>query len=144
MNQLSTSRENPTISDREPASHLYSIRWDAEIGAVQFRWHEFASGQKFRAGAWALLEYFRDAEASKLLVDARNITAHDNPDQRWLVNDWMPKMIDAGLEYSVTVHRDDAFAQAEMQGLLLQLDSYDVSSTVTADMNDARAWLAEK
>ncbi|MCS4114909.1 hypothetical protein [Salinibacter ruber] len=109
-----------------------------------FRWHDFASGDRFREGARALLEAVRSTEASKLLVDAQNMTAHDKADQRWLGNEWMPKVIEAGIEHSVTVHEANPFAEAEMKALLSRLDGHDVSSIMTSDMEKARAWIADK
>jgi hypothetical protein len=49
-------------------------------------------GGPIPGGARALLEAVRSTEASKLLVDAQNMTAHDKGDQRWLGNEWMPKV----------------------------------------------------
>ncbi len=125
-------------------AHTYSIEWDEDIDAVVFRWHDFASGDRFREGARALLEAVRSTEASKLLVDAQNMTAHDKADQRWLGNEWMPKVIEAGIEHSVTVHEANPFAEAEMKALLSRLDGHDVSSIMTSDMEKARAWIADK
>jgi hypothetical protein len=86
----------------------------------------------------------RSTEASKLLVDAQNMTAHDKADQRWLGNEWMPKVIEAGIEHSVTVHEANPLAEAEMKALLSRLDGHDVSSSMTSDMEKARAWIADK
>ena len=56
----------------------------------------------------------------------------------------MPKVIEAEIEHSVTVHEANPFAEAEMKALLSQLDGHDVSSIMTSDMEKARAWIADK
>lgn len=56
----------------------------------------------------------------------------------------MPKVIEAGIEHSVTGHEANPFAEAEMKGFLHRLDGHDVSSIMTPDMEKARAWIVDK
>jgi len=121
---------------------LYTMEYDAEIDAVVFTWEEFASGNQFRDGANDLLEFIREQNAEKLLVNMRGIKAHDEEDQEWLTEEWVPKIIDAGIEYSVNVHRDSVVSEMDTENLYRDLEDLEYESLMTDDVEEAREWLA--
>lgn len=130
------------MATRVTGTYLYSLEWDEEIEAVVFTWNEFASGQRFRKGANELLEFIRSKNASKLIVDASGIKVHDNEDQRWLAEEWLPKIIDAGIEYTATVYEDTPLAEMEMKSLRPHLEGHPITAIVTVDKDEAREWIA--
>lgn len=123
---------------------LYSMEMDRELNAILFRWNKFASGQEFREGANKLLEYIRSKNVSKLIVDTSGITAHQDEDEEWLINEWIPKIIDAGIQYSVTVRQDSVIAKMDMENFITRLEDHDYVTMTTASMEEAREWIAEK
>jgi hypothetical protein len=106
----------------------YTIWWESELNAVAHRWDEFASGEQFRDGCEELLDVIRERDASKLLVDTSGIRAHDDEDQAWLQEDWVPRIIEEGIDTSAMVHPDSVIAEMDME----------------AFMDEAREWLAEQ
>lgn len=123
---------------------LYTIEYDDEIDAIVHTWNEFASGADFREGCEALLGVIGERGARKMVVDTRGIRAHDEADQQWLEDEWMPRVIDAGMEYAVTVHPDSVISEMDMEDLLTELEDLDYTSKMTDDMAEARRWVAEK
>lgn len=122
------------------------MEMDRQLDAVLFRWNKFAAGEEFRRGANKLLEFIRRKDASKMIVDTSGITAHQEADQEWLVNTWIPKIIDAGIEYNAQVHKDSVIAKMDMEGFQEQVDDShpDYTSMVTDSVEEAREWIAEK
>lgn len=125
----------------EPA---YTIEYDDEIDAVVHTWEEFTSGQEFRDGCEALLECAKQRDASKMLVDTRAIEAHDDDDQAWMQREWTPRVSRAGVDYSATVRSDSVIAEMDLENLMDDFDQDDHGVKVTADMDEARRWLAEQ
>lgn len=123
---------------------LYSMEWDDELEAVLFRWNDFAAGERFREGANRLLQYIRSKNATKLIVDTSGITAHRDEDEEWLVQEWIPKIIEAGVKYSATVRQDSAIAKMDMEDFITRIEEHDYVSMMTADMEEAREWIANK
>jgi hypothetical protein len=125
-------------------TELYTIEDDEEIDAVVFTWDQFASGAKFREGCEALLETVQQRNASKVLTDTRGIRAHDAEDQAWMQNDWIPRAQQAGVEYTATVHPDSTIAEMDIEKLVEGVDEGAHEPLFTADMDEARRWLAEQ
>lgn len=130
----------PSIRD---SFHLYSMKVDAEINAVRFRWKGQPTGEEFRYGANQLLEFVRSRAVPGLIVDARNITAHHSSSVEWLVREWMPDVASAGVEHVAVVHEDDLIARTEMETLKEQTqraESYP-SFFATDRPTDAQEWI---
>lgn len=123
---------------------LYTIEWDDDLESIVFTWNEFASGREFKGGARDLLEFARNQDTSKMIVDTSGIEAHDEEDQQWLEEEWMPKMIDAGIQYAVTVHSDSVISEMDMEDLLDDLADLPYEAYMTDSMEEAREWVANQ
>lgn len=122
----------------------YTIEYDEEIDAVVHTWNMFASGETFREGANELLSVFENRDVSKMIVDTREVKAHDEADKQWLAEEWIPKMIDAGLEASVNLHRESVIAEMDVEETVDPVEDEPFENMLTDDMAEARAWIAEQ
>jgi len=142
------------IDDLEQAEYMstevhqdrqkYTIGWDGELNAVTHRWNEFTSGEKFREGCEELLDVIEKRGASKMLVDTSGIRAHDDEDERWLQEEWMPRVIDAGVEHAATVHPDSVIAKMDMEEFMEGVEDMPYDAMLTADESEAREWLSKR
>lgn len=114
------------------------------MDAVVHTWDDFAAGASFRRGCEALLSVVEARGARKTPIDASRIRSHDVGDQRWLREEWVPRTIEAGVEYTAVVHGDSAVAEMDTGGLLAELDDLDDTTRMTTDRAAARAWLADR
>ncbi|MEY7850471.1 hypothetical protein AB7C87_14885 [Natrarchaeobius sp. A-rgal3] len=128
----------------ETETERYRIEWDDDIDAVIYTWTEFASGEQFRDGANALLEYVSENDVTNVIVDSSGIQAHDDDDQAWLAREWTPAMIDAGMEYNVVVHKESIISEMDVEALMESLEELPYESTVTVSMAEARDWIANR
>ncbi|WEL20506.1 hypothetical protein [Halorhabdus sp. BNX81] len=123
---------------------LYTVVYDDDIDAVVFYWDEYSTGERFKSGAMDLLEYIKEHDARKLIVNTRGIKAHNEEETEWLQEEWMPKIFEAGIEHSVTVHRDSVISEMDMEEFYEGMEDVDDESAMTDDMDEAREWIAEK
>jgi len=128
----------------ERSTANYTIEWDAELEAVVHTWDDFAARATFRRGCEELLDVIEDRDTRKTLIDTSRIRAHDLGDQRWLREDWVPRTIEVGVEYTAVVYGGSAVAKMDMEDLLADLDDLDYTTRMTTDVAEARAWLAER
>lgn len=122
----------------------YTIEWDSDLGAVIHTWTGFTSGEEFRAGCEALLDAIKAKNASYLIVDTRNVKAHDDEDKQWLQEEWTPRMVDAGVEGSAQVHPDSVISKMEMENLAEDMDDIPFENFLTDSMDEARDWVASQ
>lgn len=122
----------------------YTIEVDDEIGAIVHTWEQFTSGEEFREGCNELLEFIRERDESKLIIDTSGIPAHDEADKQWLQEEWIPEEIEAGIEYSVSVTSDSAISQMEMEQFVDQTADLPLTYVMAGDMAEAKEWIAEQ
>jgi len=122
----------------------YTIEVDEEIDAVVHTWDQFAAGEEFREGCRVLLDVIRRHDKSKLLVDTSGIQAHDDEDKAWLQEEGMPQVIDAGIEYDVTVPGDSVVSEMEMEEFVDQTGDLPLTFVMAGNRDEAREWLAEQ
>lgn len=122
----------------------YTIEWDDDIEAVVHTWTGFTTGEEFRDGAEALLDVIEEKGASKLLLDTQNVKAHEDEDKEWLAEEWTPRIIEAGVQYSAQVHPDSVISKMEMENLGEEMDDIPYDHFLTSDVDEAREWLADK
>jgi hypothetical protein len=125
-------------------SGLYTIEEDSRTGATVYTWEQYASGERFREGANDLLEYIRENDVTKLVVDTSEIQAHDDADQEWLEEEWIPKILDAGVTASVTVHKDSVIAEMDMEQFMEDVEDMPYDAYMTDDIDDALDWIADQ
>ena len=123
---------------------LYTIEYDPELDAIIHTWNEFAEGERFRSGANDLLAFIRQRDTSNLIVDTSGIRAHNEADKEWLETEWVPQIIDAGIRHAATVHKDSVISEMEMEEFVRELDELPYTAMMTADMSEAREWIAEQ
>lgn len=128
----------------EADTDLYTIEWDGDIDTVTFTWDEFASGDRFKSGANALLEYVQSNDVEKVIHDTSGIQAHNDEDLAWLESEWYPKMVDAGLRYSAIVHQESVISEMDTEEFVEDVKDMAYKLMHTADLEEAREWMAEQ
>jgi hypothetical protein len=123
---------------------LYRLERDRDLDAVIYTWREFATGEDFRRGANAILEYVESNDVSKVIVDTSGIEAHDDEDHQWLEEVWTPNMIEAGMEYNAVVHPESVIAEMDVEELMQELESLPYEAIWTDDMAEAREWMRKQ
>lgn len=131
-------------TELETETDFYRIEWDDEIDTVIFTWTDFATGDRFKEGANALLEAFERRDSSKVINDTSGIQAHNEEDKRWLQEEWIPKILDAGMEYNVIVHKESVISEMDIEAFSEQLEKLPYEHHMTDSMDDAREWMASK
>ncbi|MDD9268298.1 hypothetical protein ACFPES_14760 [Paenibacillus sp. GCM10023248] len=96
------------------ASNKAHIFWDDVIEAVVIRWHSYAQGEDFRVPLNKMIELAVNKKAKKALSDNSHILVSAE-DAKWLSEDWLPRLHEAGIQYSATVHHDQTITAIDMR-----------------------------
>jgi hypothetical protein len=80
-----------------------SVRWVSAGRWVQVEWKAWANSSEYRAAHETVLLAIRENRASKNLIDAMNARVISDADQRWLIEDWIPRAIAAGRRWTALV-----------------------------------------
>ncbi|MGQ4554314.1 hypothetical protein [Halobellus sp. GM3] len=119
----------------------YTIEWDSDVESVIHTWTRFSTGQAFRDGLDEALEAIRYYGSSRIIFDTSNIKAHSSNDKEWLQTEWLPDMLDAGVDSVATVHADSSISASERRQMQEEMSSARHDQFVTEDLETARDWM---
>ncbi|MFC4807775.1 hypothetical protein [Paenibacillus sp. GCM10023250] len=90
-------------------AHIY---WEEDIETVVIRWHAFAKGEEFREPLDKMIELAVMKNAKKALFDSSHILVVAE-DTKWLAEEWLPRLLNAGIHYTATVNPKRSAANEE-------------------------------
>lgn len=126
------------------------ILWDAELRALHMEWLEPTGGPPFRAGLEEGLAAARVRGATKWLADLRWLGVIAKADEAFIHDDWLPRLVDAGIRHYAIVRPESSKAQVSIRELLLGASVQEIleaQAIITQSFEtpeDARRWLAER
>jgi hypothetical protein len=100
------------MSDLEPASaggKIYLdtpyvlVRWDADGPWVYVKWKAWANSTEYKAAQEVIILALRENHASRNLIDSTDRRVVSDDDQKWLVENWMPRAAAAGRRWTAIV-----------------------------------------
>ncbi|HZK74532.1 MAG TPA: hypothetical protein VFD88_11075 [Clostridia bacterium] len=100
------------MSDRTPASKggkvyldtpYVLVRWDDDGPWVYVKWKAWANSSEYRAAQEVIILAFRENHASRNLIDSTDRRVLSDDDQKWLVENWMPRAATAGRRWTAIV-----------------------------------------
>lgn len=120
----------------------YATLWyhdDEKI--VHHKFHKFIYGQQFRDVLENGLKIFKEEGASKWLSDDRENSALPAEDGAWAMNDWSPRVLDAGWKYWAIVLPEKNIGQMNMQQFIDSYSPLGLTVRVFSDPDEALKWL---
>ncbi len=122
-------------------AHWITIRWDESLKASWAEAKAYAEGEELRAGYNAMLELCRRKRNSRYLADARNLAPISQADQRWLNEEWFPRIVAAGVRSMAIVMPRSAVARLSARQILSNIRNITFTTNHFEDLEAARAWL---
>jgi hypothetical protein len=121
------------------------VEWDPAARCVHLEWRNFMFGEEYRTVLNTVLKALAAHKTGKLLADSRRMRAIPQEDQDWLMKDWVPRSVKAGLKHSAVVLPKSTLGQMSLQRLSLvgtgqKLVSTDGSSYFET-LEEAKKWL---
>ena len=80
-----------------------TVGWDGDGHWVLVEWKAWANSSEYRAAHEAILEAIRENRASRNLIDALQGRVVTDADQKWLIDDWIPRAVAAGRRWTAIV-----------------------------------------
>ena len=133
-----------TVEARESLSDLEnnpvcSVLLDSEVPCLTVVWKRQATSVQLRALHERLLELLRKHKIHKILGDDTALPLIEPEDQAWIVQDWLPRAVAAGLKLAANKSPEAYFGRLAIEAIkasqsLLAIRSFD-------HFDEARRWL---
>ena len=118
------------------------VRWDADGPWVYVKWKAWANSSEYRAAQEVIILAFRENHASRNLIDSTDRRVVTDDDQRWLIENWMPRAAAAGRRWTAIVMPKSALGRTIAENI----DNSGRSKRNTIEhfetVEDAAAWLS--
>jgi hypothetical protein len=121
--------------------YLY-VRWERSASWVHVEWKAWATSSEFRTAYDAILEAVGENRASKLLIDLRKTRVLADEDQRWLLDDWGPRSVQAGVRSMAVVVPERPLAKLILENMDKRIPSSVLEIRSFGTLEEAARWLS--
>lgn len=119
---------------------ICSIFLDGNVRCITVAWKRYATSTQFRFVHESLIHLLSKYQVSKLLCEDTALPTIHLEDQRWIIEDWLPRAAAAGLGAVASRRPEAYFARIAVENIRAA-----ISGTVTMrcfdELDAARQWL---
>jgi hypothetical protein len=119
------------------------VTWDPTMQAVHTEAQSWADPSEMAAVLEAGLQGLTEHGGSRWLADGRNMKAIKQSDQDWIVQEFLPRALAAGLRRVALVIPKNALAIRTVDQLMQRLPAAKVEVASFPTVDEARSWLTE-
>lgn len=119
-----------------------NISWDPTILAVLCGGEGFIDGEELRTGMDKGIELLIKRRSNRWLAEMKNRRVHTEEDQRWIVEDWTPRAVAAGLRYTAFVLPTSVISKMSLKRMSQIVTKRPLEMAYFDDLEEARRWLA--
>ena len=118
------------------------VRWDGDGRWVYVKWKAWANSSEYRAAQEVIIVALRENHTSRNLIDSTDRRVVSDDDQKWLVENWMPRAAVAGRRWTAIVMPKSALGRTIAENI----DNYGRSKHNAIEhfetVEAASAWLS--
>jgi hypothetical protein len=119
------------------------VTWDPTMRAVYTEAQSWADPTEMAAVLEAGLQGLTEHGGSRWLADGRNMKAIKQSDQDWIVEEFFPRAVAAGLRRFALVIPENDLAMTTVDQLMHRLPAAKVDVAYFPTVDEARSWLTE-
>ena len=123
-------------------SERFRVFWDEDIAAAMGAGEGFVDGEEFRTGMDKGLELLIKKRSIRWLAEMSRRKVHTPDDQKWVVDDWTPRAVAAGLRYTAFVLPTSVVSKMALQRMNQTIADRTLEMAYFDNLEDARRWLA--
>ena len=118
------------------------VRWDGHGPWVFVKWKGWANSTEYRAAQERVIDALRENHGSRNLIDSTDSRVISAEDQKWLIDDWMPRAVAAGRRTTAIVLPKRALGRTIAENIDKYPRSNSTKIAYFETVEDAAAWLS--
>jgi hypothetical protein len=140
MQMESESRDSAALFNNPAENPICCITFDECLRSVLVVWKQYATHTQIQFVHENILRLTQEHGASRILGDDTALPTIASEDRAWIVENWMPRAVAAGLRFVASKKPDAYFGRLSVAGIQsgapagLMMRSFD-------DLQSARDWL---
>jgi len=136
----SESSDNKTLLHNPLENPICSISLDESVPCLSVKWKRYATSDQLRFVLENIIHLLKQHRLSRILGDDAAIPVIHASDQEWIVKNWFPRAIAAGLKVSATRVPDEYFGQLTTSSVQSKVPAPVVIRSFS-ELTEAREWL---
>lgn len=125
-------------------SDVVTVHWDASAQAVVLAWKKFPRSKGFKAGLEKGLELVKQKRATRWIGDVRQMKLLKPDDQRWVHEDWLPRLMAAGMKRMAVIIEPKALLAMSVEGAMQGSEEAGLVSLHVDNFEDAVAFVTQR
>jgi hypothetical protein len=119
---------------------ICKLRYDPEVRCIEVTWRKYATSAQLRYVHEIILDLLAQHRAEKILGDDTDLPIIHAEDQRWIVEQWLPRARALGLKAAATKVSMTFFGRVAIGAVQSQL-SRELTLRNFVSIHSARSWL---
>lgn len=120
---------------------LYSFEYDAGLDCWILIWNEFMFSDEYRESNLEVLEKLKGQTMRKLIRDTSKLNIIAVKDQQWFLENIVPGLMAAGLQYAAVVLPKEQLTKMAVQDIAGRVTPKGVETRLFATLDEAKAWM---
>ena len=120
---------------------ICSVRVDETIPCLALMWKGYATSNQFRFVHENILDLLRQHRLSKIIGDDTELPMIHAEDQVWVIEDWMPRAVAAGLRAATSKSPTAYFGKMGVDNVIRSVVPVAITIRSLDDLDAARAWI---
>lgn len=134
------SGDGRALADNLERNPICTVSYDPEIPCLVVRWRGYATSAQTRYIHECLIQLIKKHRVSKILGDDTALVSIAAIDQHWIIHDWMPRAMAAGLKSAASIKPCGYFGQASVNRIL-SLVPAGLAIRSFESLREGKAWL---
>jgi len=130
--------------NNEFGSVCLTVEYDEKAQWVFYQWKGFIRMQDIKTGYNKIIEQVVENNAVAVLADHSQIVGPWNEANDWLINDWTPRALQAGMFYWAINTGNDLFSNISLEMFLSKNSQGQYKVQVFEQFSDANKWLSNR
>jgi hypothetical protein len=112
------SGDSHALADNIADNPICTVSYDPDVPCLVVRWKRYATSTQLRYIHECLIRLIKTHGVSKILGDDTDLVNIAATDQHWIVQDWMPRAMAAGLKSAASIKPRAYFGQTSINRIL--------------------------
>jgi FAD/FMN-containing dehydrogenase len=142
MVDMSSAGPAPSADKSYVDAPYVSVRWIGSGQWVLVEWKAWANSSEYKAAHEAVIVALRENRGSRNLIDAREARVVSDDDQKWLIENWIPRAVAAGRIWTAVVMPTRALARTISENIDKRPSPNPAEVEYFQSVEAAAAWLS--
>lgn len=117
------------------------IYFHDDLKAVHLDWNAQSTSGQFREACDFALNLLIEKKARKMIADNSKVSAVSEENQNWLIENWFPRAIEKGFEYSAVIQSNKEGVKSALQFIVSKVSTNHVIVQNFQELSSAKQWL---